>query len=412
AKELGHNGSISDDLLFIGMERSKGGKYKFHLIPVEVKVGQNSSQVVSKATEQIKNIYRLIKNELLTASENTFTQDFYRSFFLTLYFGNLKKFIDNGILTDNRFHEIFNLRSKVLNGEIEFTDQINKRYSEGLILLFTQGSSFRKMVKQSQSNIYEVHLTENDAYRDADREYHDIDIEMKKGKKGIDPSSFLSHNMLEEIEEISNVTYDQEYKKRDPDTLPIDDKHKNGNIASSRDIEKEDYKVEEIGPVSKSDTDIRLKADYSINNVRILLGKIKGSNENLYWEYGDHNLTNRHMLISGKSGQGKTYFMQCLLLEMSKNRIDSLIVDYTDGFLNNQLEETFVSRMDEKLKTKFVFVNKLPINPFRRNEIDLGGVLMPETDDDIADRVVQIVDFVFNLGIQQNSLLKEVVKRG
>src|SRR5699024_12563949 len=110
-----------------------------------------------------------------------------------------------------------------------------------------------KMVKQSKRNIFEVHLIENDAYRNGDREYHDIYIEMKKGKKGIDPSSFLFHNMLEEIEEISNVTYDQEYKKRDPDTLPIDDKHKNGNIASSRDIEKEDNKDEEIGPVRKTE---------------------------------------------------------------------------------------------------------------------------------------------------------------
>src|SRR5699024_7105670 len=128
--------------------------------------------------------------------------------------------------------------------------------------------------------------------------------------------------------------------------------------------------------------------------------------------FGNKNLSNRHLLITGKSGQGKTYFMQCLLYELSKNNIDSLIVDYTDGFLPNQLESTFVERLGEKLETRFIYRDKLPINPFKRNEIDLGGFSMPETDDDISDRVVQIIDFVFNLGIQQNSQLKEAIKIG
>ncbi|MFC0137961.1 ATP-binding protein [Staphylococcus petrasii] len=146
--------------------------------------------------------------------------------------------------------------------------------------------------------------------------------------------------------------------------------------------------------------------------MRILLGNAKGSTEKVYWEYGHKQLPNRHILISGKSGQGKTYFMQCLLYEMAKNKLDSLVVDYTDGFLHNQLEEEFTRKLGDKLNTKFIFRDKLPINPFKRNEIDLGGFTVPEENDDIADRVVQIIDFVFKLGIQQSSLLKESIKSG
>ncbi|WP_241966019.1 ATP-binding protein [Staphylococcus succinus] len=42
----------------------------------------------------------------------------------------------------------------------------------------------------------------------------------------------------------------------------------------------------------------------------------------------------------------------------------------------------------------------------------MGGFIIAEENDDIADRVVQIIDFVFKLGIQQSSLLKESIKNG
>ena len=77
-------------------------------------------------------------------------------------------------------------------------------------------------------------------------------------------------------------------------------------------------------------------------------------------------LQNRHLLISGKSGQGKTYFMQCLLLEKSKLGIPSIVIDYTEGFLPNQLEPEFVNYLGDKLKQKIVYSDKLPINPFQK----------------------------------------------
>ena len=60
--------------------------------------------------------------------------------------------------------------------------------------------------------------------------------------------------------------------------------------------------------------------------------------QEIYWEFGNPELANRHILISGKSGQGKSYFIQCLLLELAQNGISSMIFDYTDGFKNSKLE--------------------------------------------------------------------------
>jgi len=52
---------------------------------------------------------------------------------------------------------------------------------------------------------------------------------------------------------------------------------------------------------------------------RILLGSdSRNPSQSIYWEFGDPELENRHMLIFGGSGSGKTYAIQCLLLELAK----------------------------------------------------------------------------------------------
>ena len=61
----------------------------------------------------------------------------------------------------------------------------------------------------------------------------------------------------------------------------------------------------------------------------------------MYWHFGHPKLLNRHLLVFGKSGTGKTYGIQCLLAEMAVAGLRSLIVDYTDGFLPAQMEPRF-----------------------------------------------------------------------
>ncbi|MDW4069913.1 DUF87 domain-containing protein [Staphylococcus saprophyticus] len=390
AKELKYQGSISDDLLFIGVEYSKD-RTKIHLMPVEVKVGINNSSVIEKAKKQINHLYTLIEKELIITSDKALTQNFYRQFFLNLYFGNVKKFIENGVLNDEELINIFNHRAEILNKEIEFTSSLNNSYGNGIAVFFTESNTYRKLVKDDDQNLLEAHFTEFDAYEDAEKNYENVKKEIHENKKGIDITKILSNigdktNTDSEIGETNTIIEKEniEYIKSNDATL------------QKLDIE----------PINNDNKGLNLE------DSRVLLGNIKGSTEQLFWEYGHSNLPNRHLLISGKSGQGKTYFMQCLIYEMSKNKLDSLIVDYTDGFLENHLEKDFLDRLGDKVETKFIFKDKLPINPFRKNEIDLGGTLVSEENDDIADRVVQIIDFVFKLGIQQSSLLKESIKNG
>lgn len=144
---------------------------------------------------------------------------------------------------------------------------------------------------------------------------------------------------------------------------------------------------------------------------RILLGRTVNGNKDVYWEFGHPKLNNRHFLIFGNSGMGKTYAIQAILCELGKQQQNSLIVDYTNGFLNNQLQEItkeVLAPVQYIVKTK-----KLPINPFAKQSQDIGdGEIISDENIDVAKRVTSIFDTVYNLGLQQVSVMIDAIGEG
>lgn len=143
---------------------------------------------------------------------------------------------------------------------------------------------------------------------------------------------------------------------------------------------------------------------------RILIGT--GPNgQPFFWEYGHENLQNRHLLIFGTSGSGKTYAIQCLLAEMAMHRQSSLIVDYTDGFLPEHLEEAFVN--NTALETHLVVEQPLPINPFQIQTQTIAGKIIKDSPFKIATRIASVFTSVYNsIGEQQNAELISTIEAG
>jgi DNA phosphorothioation-dependent restriction protein DptH len=144
---------------------------------------------------------------------------------------------------------------------------------------------------------------------------------------------------------------------------------------------------------------------------RILIGT-RANGEMAYWHFGHPRLDNRHMLIFGASGSGKTYGIQCLLAEMAEQRLRSLIVDYTDGYLPQQLESRFSSVAVPK--NHFVVTEGLPLNPFRRQRqiIDPSIPAIEENPYQVATRIESIFASVFAMGDQQSAALIRVLQAG
>ncbi|MBC8335620.1 MAG: DUF87 domain-containing protein [Anaerolineales bacterium] len=143
---------------------------------------------------------------------------------------------------------------------------------------------------------------------------------------------------------------------------------------------------------------------------RILLGKTVSNDQPVYWEFAHSDLVNRHMLIFGSSGQGKTYAIQCLLCEMSKFMQNSLVVDYTNGFLPGQIES--ITKDILQPKQHIIKNDPLPINPFIPQEADTGGIIIREDSNAVAQRIASLFDSVYGLGHQQYSILHRAVMDG
>ena len=150
-----------------------------------------------------------------------------------------------------------------------------------------------------------------------------------------------------------------------------------------------------------------------LEQIRFLLGEELRSQEKFYWEFGHKQLNNRHLLINGNSGSGKTYCIQALLMEASRQGISSAVFDFTGGFAPKKLDSIFTSRLADKIRQRIVRTERIPINPFKRQEVDLGdGLFFPENDVDIASRIAETVSSVYKMGDQQKSAVYTAALNG
>lgn len=167
-----------------------------------------------------------------------------------------------------------------------------------------------------------------------------------------------------------------------------------------------------IGQVIEGDEEPFDKADDVIQTIpeRILLGKTSGGKE-VFWEFGHDNLANRHVVIFGTSGMGKTYAIQCILCELARKNQNSLVIDYTDGFVPNNIEPAAKPIITSEGQT-FIYNEPLPINPFKAQVSEQDGMKFKDTSITISKRVSSIFKNVYDLGTQQLPFAIEVIQTG
>lgn len=148
-----------------------------------------------------------------------------------------------------------------------------------------------------------------------------------------------------------------------------------------------------------------------IENCRILIGKALDNQKHVYWEYGNKDLANRHLIVFGRSGQGKTYCIQGLLMEMAKYQLNSMVIDYTNGFLPEQLEKEFKEKVQPK--TDLVVHKPLDLNPFNKQTQKVAGIQIADKSHDVASRVASVFKSVYSsIGDQQLPTLIRVIEEG
>ncbi|MGX1194603.1 ATP-binding protein [Metabacillus sp. SLBN-84] len=226
----------------------------------------------------------------------------------------------------------------------------------------------------------------------------------------------IDEQVIIDVIESDSEIIDRAFKPREENIIHS----KEVNRFDDKKIEKEFPKIADASMVAENEEDFsdeNKKNNYGtipLEKVRVLLGKDARNQQNIYWEYGHQQLENRHILISGKSGVGKTYFIQCLLFELANNGISSIVFDYTDGFKKTKLEPEFNESLKDNIEQFLVFKNKFPINPFKRTLKELDeNEYYPESDEDVADRIKSVFMAVYkDIGSQQANSLYQATKEG
>jgi len=409
AKSLGLSGQISDDLLFIGLWKY-AGQLRMTFLPTEVKVGKNQGNVIKKAVNQVSQTYEVLDRELTNKS---FKAKFYRDFFMKLYYANAAKLYSNGELSNDVYQQLEQMKIECLEGRLLVDNSVTDCYHHKFVFSLKAGSTDRLIrVLETQSM---VNVPEKDAFEFAGVSTGEIIAKVQEDKLG-----FKIERLLRNQLPVSNDLFEENTSNKLVAETTNDYHSENRKEISSKFDQSTNLEENEEATgrgnsllAEKSNKPIISRVtSTAIDDKRVKIGTLDGATSPVYWEYGNSELANRHMLITGKSGQGKTYFMQMLLWELSKQNISSLVVDYTDSYLPGQLDSSLEAVMNHKIKQHIIYSENLPVNPFKRQKIKIGDVIIDENEDDVIDRVAEVLDFVFSLGIQQKSHLKTVMKSG
>src|ERR1051325_2273430 len=127
-------------------------------------------------------------------------------------------------------------------------------------------------------------------------------------------------------------------------------------------------------------------------------------------EYGDpqqwvpwesREVQNPHMMIIGESGSGKTYAAQCLVAELARHRIPSVIFDYGQSFEVENLEREFSEFV--RPREHLIGEEGLALNPLQIFPKDVRG---PNA---VASRLSDVFDAVYHLGDIQRKVLIDAI---
>ena len=241
--------------------------------------------------------------------------------------------------------------------------------------------------------------THGATYIDVDAEVLDemdnISIEDKEKNEELE-----LRNKKREIINRRKKTFDSLPKKEQESVLEREDTEPKVDV-SEKEPDNIPFAPLEKGPDNNETEPLTsIQSVTALNDLRVLIGRDRSGYE-VYWEFGNKGLSNRHLLITGTSGQGKTYAIQSMLYEVSKSNVSMVVFDYTEGFRTDQLEKKFLDKMDGHIDNQVVYFTGVPINPFARHEIEVAGMKAPEKISDVAQRIASTLSHVYKFGDQQ-----------
>ncbi len=420
AKSLGFtNGPTSDDLLMFGVE-IKDKKIFVHLYPLEVKIGYENNNEISKAIQQIQSTRNIFDTTLKPSRcENDLQAKFYRNFIAQLAIISAQKLElyniwdrqDWGLITGS------DIRGRLLNDDFTISNDLRDKIGDGIIISFKSGQFARDVNYDDNVTIIKFLQSDSIDYiiKDVDEIRNDLMI-MPNVKKSLFENLLKSNNVSEfNVDELNNASDQSDISEMT--TSKLDDDYDSDDIDELFSKLSDEPKMVE-GTEEKGDDSIDSNSDDKFNDtddeknsngMKILFGSDINNGQPLYWYPNDTELTmHPNTGIIGTMGSGKTQFTKSLILQLIREKSENpgnksigiLVFDYKGDY--NESKTDFV----EATGAKVFSVYRLPFNPFAI--VNHNKPLMPIH---IANTFADTIKRNYNLGVKQiNTLFDCIIK--
>ncbi len=381
-RNLGGAGVFSDDLMLIGIEYYNG-ELKMHYYPIEVKIGKNKADTISKAIEQAKNTRKLFEENLIEIAEEgrAWTKRIYRNFLAQLVIISAEKMKLYNIWDEQNWDIILDteVRTKLLNDEYEVSNILDEYIGRGAVISFKEGNFFNDP-PVIEDNVYVLNFSEESGYNNIVS-----DIEVLKNKYISNKSDFKKDTLLY-------------YSYKPENSINI------GGQADT--LEKEDYETRNVG-IDKGNGKIDRVPLVSEKPLEIIFGSNTSTSEVVKWYPTDTTKTDHtNTGIIGTMGTGKTQFTKSVITQLTKRyksnvngtKVGVLIFDYKGDYIKQEFTEV--------TNAKVYDLYHLPYNPLSLFLTDTTKNLLPLHT---ANSLKETISKAFNLGIKQETLLKDII---
>ncbi|WP_426482112.1 DNA phosphorothioation-dependent restriction protein DptH [Chryseobacterium sp. R2ACT005] len=372
-KNLGANGSFSDDLLFIGLEKDND-QLLMHLYPVELKIGNNS--IVKKGVEQGERTASLLREHL---SKEGFLSEFYKNFFAKIVLTNAEKMQLFNVWDHQDWCIISNdYRKDLLNNNFIINNRLDLMIGSFGLIHFAKDKFSRKI--STNDHYMHVELLETDGYEFL--------------VKSVDDLIQFFHNTETTINKDCLLINAFEQTTSDPDPVILSELNNeviNNNLETEPSQEIEKKKV-----TSNTAEGIKIEFGTNLNN-----------SKKVFWEPNNTNkVMHTNTGIIGTMGTGKTQFTKSLITQLNANadknigneRLGILIFDYKGDYI----KDDFVNKTNAKVLHPY----HLPYNPLALDADEKSKPMLPlHTANDLKETISN----AFNLGNVQKQRLRDVI---
>lgn len=415
AKNLGFDQkATSDDVLMVGIQ-GPVDNIKIYLHPVEVKIGQNPTTVLSKAKEQVTNTYKGLCDSLWPKYEkNIIERKLSRNFFMQLVIMCCEKLKLYNIYPEEDWDCVLDtFRENLLNEKYIISSNLETIIGKGTVVSF--GSDVNNTSGEiDEDGICLLELPEKLGSEYMIKTASQIDEDLNKsaselpkrlkeeiiglGENVVQPSDISVPKIISSIENYQ-------------DTVPVtvqDDEHKENDKKSESQICLSDNELsKEINVDPENNAEIVEEKKYE--GMKILFGTNSVNGEKVIWNPNDtEQVFHCNTGIIGTMGTGKTQFTKSMITQLYNERFNNfgsdeigiLIFDYKGDY--NESKEDFVKATNAKIYKPY----HLPFNPLSLTQSRVFKPLLPTHT---ANAFKDTLSKVYGLGPKQQNTLTQCI---